>query len=370
MLRAERIAAPAVAPVAPPPGPPPLTHHEILRLAEPFSRAGHGVDMPASDRSARRLVFRARALAADGEAPALREQLLLYAGDAAWPQLQRQLLAADAAAASGSGGQASAPAGGLASLQAEGAAPAELLAWVQALPPARQWQQAGGVRVALGHKLQAPPRGQTEPVLTLLRASARVAGLAVVMTVSRVKNVPAELELRPDSGGHAAPVSLPEDLLAVLGLDWSRLSRHSGGWRASLRLRGDGSARGLDAEAKFRRSIEHLVQVLGAAPAAFHAQFRAARWRVALRRAFPLLVCLGLIGGAAAVPLLELGPGSVFRMLIFNAPPLLLVWLFAMRELPRIELPPLPRALPANAWAAAPPALAADAKNPLPGQPA
>jgi hypothetical protein len=223
---------------------------------------------------------------------------------------------------------------------------------VDALPPARQWQQAAGVRVALGHKLQAPARGQTEPVLTLLRASARVAGLAVVMTVSRVKNVPAELSLSP-AGAHA-PVSLPEDLLAVLGLDWSRLSRHSGGWRASLRLRGDGTARGLDAEAKFRRSIEHLVQVLGAAPAAFHAQFFGARWRVALRRGFPLLMCLGLIGASAAVPLLELGPGSVFRMLIFNAPPLLLVWLFAMRELPRIEVPPLPRALPADAWTATP----------------
>ncbi len=363
MLRAERIAAPVVAPVAPPPGPPPLTHHEILRLAEPFSRAGYSVDMPASDRAARRLAFRARTLAASGEMPALREQLLLDASDAGWPLLQRQLLAADAP-----GGEATAAAGGLASLQAEGAAPAELLAWVHALPPERQWQQAAGRRVALGHKLKAPPRGQSEPVLTLVRASARVAGLALVMTVSRVKNVPAELELRPDSAGHAAPATLPEDLLAVLGLDWSRLSRHSGGWRASVRLRGEGRVRALDAEAKFRRSIEHLVQVLGAAPAEFHARFRAARWRVALRRGVPLGVCLALIGGSAAVPLLELGPGSVFRMLIFNAPPLLLVWLFAMRELPRIELPPLPRALPADAWTATPAAAGPGAPHPLSGQ--
>ena len=366
MLRAERIAAPAVAPVAPPPGPPPLTHHEILRLAEPFSRAGRGVDMVASDRSARRLAFRPREHAASGDMPAQHELLLLDAGDATAPRLQRRLLAADAPAPAAAGLASSAAyaadtvhavqaahpalAGSLASLQAEGAAPAELLAWVEALPPERQWQQAAGVRVALGHKLQAPPRGQTEPVLSLLQASARIAGLALVMTVSRVKNVPAELELRPAAGGPVAPASLPEDLLAVLGLDWSRLSRHSGGWRASLRLRGDATVRALDAEAKFRRTVEHLVQVLGAEPTAFHAQFRAARWRVMLRRAFPLLVCLGLIGASAAVPLLELGPGSVFRMLIFNAPPLLLVWLFAMRELPRIELPPLPRALPPDAW--------------------
>ena len=33
-------------------------------------------------------------------------------------------------------------------------------------------------------------------------------------------------------------------------------------------------------------------------------------------------------------------------MLIFNAPPLLLVWLFSLREMPRLEIPPLPRAPP------------------------
>ncbi len=366
MLRAERIAAPAVAPVAPPPGPPPLTHHEILRLAEPFSRAGRGVDLPASDRAQRHLAFRPRQHAAKDDMPAVREQLQLDASDAAATRLQRRLVVADGAAGMAASmapdmAEAAATAGSVASLNAEGAAPAELLAWVDALPPERQWQQAAGVRVALGHKLQPLPRGQTEPVLSLLQASARVAGLALVMTVSRVKNVPAELELRPAAGGQAAPASLPEDLLAVLGLDWSRLSRHSAGWRASLRLRGDATARALDAEAKFRRTVEHLVQVLADAPAHFHAQFRGARWRVALRRAFPLLVCLGLIGASAAVPLLELGPGSVFRMLIFNAPPLLLVWLFAMRELPRIELPPLPRPLPADAWSPCRPALAAPA---------
>jgi len=211
----------------------------------------------------------------------------------------------------------------------------------------------------LGHKLLAPGRGQTEPVLTLVRAATSVAGLAVVMTVSRVKNVPAELELRPVSSGagvasdasaQSAPASLPEDLLSVLGLDWSRLSRHSSGWRATVHLRGEGAARGLDAEAKFRRTVEHLVAVLGTSPAEFHRRHRSKRWQVSLRRGFPLFVCLLLIGAAAAVPLLELGPGSVYRMLIFNAPPILMVWLFAMRELPRIELPPLPRALPADAW--------------------
>jgi hypothetical protein len=297
------------------------------------------VDLTASDRLARQLVFRPQAHDAAGDMPGVRELLLLDASDAAQPSLLRRLCAQDPLEADTS-----------ATLQAEGAPLASLLAWIDTVPPARQWQDVAGCRIALGHKLLPAARDKTEPVLTLLQAQTQVAGVALTMRVSRVKNVSAELELRPVSGTSAAPHHLPEDLLAVLGLDWSRLSRHSGGWRASLRLRGDGAARGLDAEAKFRHSVAHLAQVLAAQPAAFHPRFARERWRVVLRRGFPLVVCLGLIGAAAAVPLLELGPGSVFRMLIFNAPPLLLVWLFAMREMPRIELPPLPRPLAADSW--------------------
>jgi len=347
MLRAERFAPANVAPAPAPnsPGASPLTHHEILRLAEPFSRAGRNVDLPASDRLARRLAFRPRSHACTGAMPAGDEDLLLDAAGSGWFALHRSVHPTRVPAE-----------GAVATLQAEGASPAALLAWVDAVPAARQWQQAAGVTIVLGHKLQAAGRAQTEPVMTLVRAAANLAGLTIVMTVSRVKNVPAELQLSPvkrDGGDgltQSSPAALPEDLLAVLGLDWSRLTRHSGGWRASLRLRGDGAARGLDGEAKFRCTIEHLARVLCAPPAAFHDAYRGARWRVTLRRSFPLLVCLLVIGAAAAVPLLELGPGSVYRMLIFNAPPLLMVWLFAMRELPRIEIPPLPRRLLADAW--------------------
>jgi hypothetical protein len=37
-------------------------------------------------------------------------------------------------------------------------------------------------------------------------------------------------------------------------------------------------------------------------------------------------------------------------MLIFNAPPILMMLFFCLRELPRIEIPPLPRASRASAW--------------------
>jgi len=36
----------------------PLTHHQILSVVEPFSRVSHHVDLAASDRLARKLVFK------------------------------------------------------------------------------------------------------------------------------------------------------------------------------------------------------------------------------------------------------------------------------------------------------------------------
>jgi predicted nucleic acid-binding protein len=176
------------------------------------------------------------------------------------------------------------------------------------------------------------------------------------MEVSRVKGVAAELRLQPLDGA-AAPRALPEDLLAVLGLPWSRLVLRGGVWRASVVLRGGGAARSADAESRLLTTLQHLAAVLAAPPGTFHDRFRAARWRASARRGVPLAVCLGLIGASAAVPRLELGTDSVFRMLIFNAPPLLLLWMVAMRELPRIEIPPLPRRPAPDAWTPATPCL-------------
>jgi hypothetical protein len=96
--------------------------------------------------------------------------------------------------------------------------------------------------------------------------------------------------------------------------------------------------------------VEHLASIMAQPPGHFHDRFGTARWGVVLRRSFPLLVSVGLIAAAAAVPILDLPEGSVFRMLIFNAPPLLMVAFFCMREMPRIEIPPWPRRARAPAW--------------------
>lgn len=382
MLRADRLTPPSANPEPPQPGLPPLTHHEIMRLAGPFARSGRIVDLAASDRATRVLRWQSRVLpaATADESPSCAaspagawfERLQLEAGHAADPRagvvLHRLSRTLQTPATAGS----AQPDGALqATLEAQGPQIETLLAWVDAVPPQRQWLYAAGVPIALGHRLLPSGRsapgaaatgseGPGDPVLQLVQARAHVAGLAVLLKVSRVKNVPAEVELRPATtqagtaaigpAGAEPPRVLPEDLLAVLGLAWSRLVRVGAVWRATLQLRGDGAARSQDAEDKIARTVAHLAQVLAQPPAAFQAHFAAARWRVTLRRGFPLLVCTALIGASAAVPLADLGPDSVWRMLIFNAPPLLLLWMFTLRELPRIEFPPLPRALPGDAW--------------------
>ena len=311
----------------------PLSHHEILGLVEPFTRCGRAVDLAASDRLARRLAFRPiERDAADDGLPALRETLTLENPEPGVFRLVRSLALLDG------------PAAGLsARLQAEGAEPGELLARIDAVPPRRQFDLAPGHASALSHRLDGA-------ALTLLQARARLDGLALTLTLPTLRGSLAEIELTATAG---ETITLPEDLLAVLGWHWTRLERRSDGWRCQLRLRG-GAARSADAERKLARTLDHLSLTLAEPPARFHQRRVLARWGVCARRAIPLAVCFGLIGAAAAVPRLTLSDDSVMRMLILNAPPLLLIGFFCLREIPRIEIPPLPRRPSAPGWFLAP----------------
>jgi hypothetical protein len=302
----------------------PLSHHEILRLVGPFTRSGRSVDLAASDRLARRLDFKPQPHGDSG----MQEQLRLEDIGRDGFALTRIVMRDD---------------GRHATLLAEGEDIETLLRWVDAVPAAVHWRGGKDWTLALHHRLTAPGRGAEAgavPLLILTHAQAWLPRLDLAAKVSRVKNVPAEITLQATAG---SALALPEDLLSVLGLDWSRLARIGSTWRVSLRLKGEGAARSRDAETKLAHSVAHLAQTLAEPPVRFHERFAAARWRVSLRRAVPLLVCLGLIAAAIAVPWMGITRDSVLQMLIMNAPPILLVWLFTMRELPRIEIPPLPR---------------------------
>jgi hypothetical protein len=148
----------------------------------------------------------------------------------------------------------------------------------------------------------------------------------------------------------ADTLNLPEDLLAVLGWDWGTLHRSGEGWKGSLAVSRRESGRSRQAETQFERTVAHLARTLEETPAQFHYRLRAARWSVALRRSVPLLACLGIIAAASSVSRLGLAQNSPIRMLIFNAPPLLLMLVFCLREVPRLEIPPLPRASKVPTW--------------------
>jgi hypothetical protein len=172
--------------------------------------------------------------------------------------------------------------------------------------------------------------------------------LSITLKLPAAGRMTGEIELR--AAGADTQLELPEDLLAVLGWPWSRIEPWRGGWRSALRVTSREPQRSAEARQRFEQTVAHLASTLAEPPAAFDTRWRPARLRVTARRAVPALVCLAVIVAAAAVPWLELGPDSVFRMLIFNSPPLLLAFFFALRELPRIEVPPWPRALKQPSW--------------------
>jgi hypothetical protein len=320
----------------------PLTHHEILALVAPFARRGRHVDLAASDRAERRIAFKPidHPGDADGDGrPPLHETLVLENGASGWFTLTRELAT---------------PSGLRAVLVAEGNDPGALLTQIEAVPAARQFVLAPQYELALGHRVEAsakPAEGEGTTRLRLVAAEGRLDGVALRLKVSRVPGVPGELALVPAAGDR---LDVPEDLLAVLGWPWSRLTRTGDGWQGLMRLRGHEPERTRDAETKLEATAVHLARTLAEPPARFHERMRTARWRVTMRRAVPLLVCLALVPASLLVPQLTLDDNSVFRMLLFHAPPLLLLLFVALPEMPRIEIPPLPRRLTAPTWRKAP----------------
>ena len=337
---------------------PPLTHHEILGIVEPYTRGGRQVDLAQSQRLERRLVFKPVLHAGVSGSDAFSETLQLENPRAGFFRLTRVLRRAD---------------GLEATLLSEGADAGELLARVEAVPPRGQFRSGPGFEIALSQRIGAAPvrRGRQADAAPLrtqfVRGVARAGGLELVLKMSAVRGVPGELKLSPvdpSASDGAGVLDLPEDLLAVLGWDWVRLCPVKDGWTSRLRLRGHEPDRSRRAEERLLTAARHLAQTLAEPPARYHEQRVAARWGVVVRRGIPVLTFLGMILGIMALPRLGIPEGSPIRLLIFNAPPLLLAIGFCMQELPRFEIPPIPRRSAAAGWrkpAAVAPAQSLDA---------
>ena len=301
----------------------PFTHHEIVGLIAPFARRGLRVDLARTDRLARRLVF----AAADHDGPQRREALALDNATTGRFRLTRTLSLAD---------------GPECALWVEGTDPAALIDAIEAIPHARQYRLGPGTVVAFGQRLE------TDGTLRLERGTAEAGGVTLALTMPTYGSRRADLVL---TTGPDDAIELPEDLLGVLGRDWSGLDHwQKRRWNGTVRVRGKAVAGDADAEGKLARAARHVAETLAEPPARFHERRRVARWTFAFRTAMPLFTCVALIAAAFAFAKAGVSHDSILRMLVFNAPPLLLVAFFSMRELPRITVPKRPRRSKAPAW--------------------
>jgi hypothetical protein len=280
--------------------PRPLSHHRILAVAEPFARRGWRVDLTACDRAAGRLVLR-------------RDDATLEVAEAAdGERLLRRETTRD---------------GLQAVFELRGRDEAALLAALDALPPAAQWLEGPGYVAALSHAARdaGPPR----PV----KGELRVGPVRLAMTPGGRS---ARIELR-------TPGQPPDDLLAVQGWAWSPLLPFGTAWRASVRM-----GRGL--EHRLQQAARHLARTLAEPPAAFHARFAAARWRVLARRSIPLALWHAVILIAAFAPQLRDARDTIAPLVALLVPPALLGLFAVTAESPRLEIPPAPRPLDEAAW--------------------
>lgn len=308
--------------------PQPLSHHEIIELVEPFSRQGLRIDLAASDRLQRRLLF--HAVEAAGE-PAVRETLQLDGSGKDWWQLTRTLQLIDS------------PDAAPAKVVSSGTRPGDLLAAVRSVAVARCLRFGSGVVVACSYWLA--PRLGAEPVLT--EGSVRLGELGLDMSVPSTSGVAASIVLTPAAG---ETLALPQDLLAVLGWNWAPLQRSGSVWKSRVRLRRRGSARTADAEHALDRAAGHLSRTLAAPPGRFHDQHRRARWGVVLRRALPTLTAISLLVTVALLPRMGLDKIEGAWTLLYHVPTLLLAGAFMLQEMPRFEIPPWPRRSSAADW--------------------
>ncbi len=307
----------------------PLTHHDIVRLVGPFARRGRHVDLASSDRLQRRVTFRPIDHRSSAGCPGVRETLALEDLESGSYRLTRILTPAKGPAAR---------------LDAVGMEPGELLARIDAVPPQRQFLTEGPVVIALSFRLK--PEGAA---MLFTSGTAYIAGLALTLDTGALARGPASVSLmRPPQD----TLRLPQDALAVLGGRWSRLRDAPEGWVGELRLPGHESRRSSEAQDALASATRHLAGMLGETPRRFHERWAMARWRVFCRRLVPLAACMGLILCAAAVPKLHLAERSGLRMLILNSPPLLMMLFFCLREIPIVEIPPLPRRSDAASWRA------------------
>jgi hypothetical protein len=314
-------------------------------MVAPFARRGRHVDLAASDRQERRLVFRppagGKATSPSSDQP--HETLQLDCLDGGLYRLTRTLKQAEARQAT---------------LQAQGRDLGQLLNDVESVPAERHFATGPGFAISRSYTLNRAAGGAVA-TLTLTHGSAHVDGLTLTLTVLSGRRAGCHITLEPTS---THKLALPEDLLAVLGWNWARLVPTKEGWRSRLRLRGDPAQRTRIGEAALNITAAHLAQTLAEPPARYHERLRSARWSVFFRRGIPAWTGLSLLGAVGL--LARFRPEIPQNMLValYHVPTVIVAASFVLQELARLEIPPLPRRLQTPTWREQP--------HPLAGVPA
>lgn len=308
----------------------PLTHHDILTLMKPFTARDHHVDLAASDRTARRLLFKPAEREVASAGVMAREVLQLDNPSSGFYVLTRTLTL---------------PSGLSAELEALGDDPGAMLARIEAMLPHQQFRSVEGTILALSYRMTSDAKCPSGVCQELLRGEAEIAGFAVKLRSSQVKGYPADVEITTRTPG----IELPEDLIAVIGWAWSPLRKTPTGWKGTLKARGKEPELSRLLEVRLERTIAHLTHTLSKPPTLYHDSARRARWGVVLRRALPLLFFGGVIAGVASLTLFDV-PEGVLSSLMMSTPGLMMFGIFAMRDTPSLIIPPFPRRLTQGAW--------------------
>ncbi len=314
----------------------PLTHHDILTLAAPFSRRDRHVDLQGSNRRERRIAFKpvVHPGPSDGEG-AITEHLVLENPEDAQFRLTRTLTHSS---------------GLTAVLRVDGENPDRLAEQITGISPHWQFAQTPSLTIAYSYRIAPEPlqsRVKTlgnRPFLTEVLARSGAALVRFDFDPERGSRIP--IQIRADD---ADIEYLPKDFFTVLGSAWHRLRHEADGWQGNLYAYRREPRRTRDGERKATRTIAHLVQTLAQSPSQFHPQNARARWIATLRG---ILTMLGLYAAMAVAPLIvALAPDNVIlTTLAYFWYPALLVGLILFSARLELAPPTWPRQVPDTAW--------------------